>query len=163
MLERNHTVSLCGDAIAAAAFMSGAIFLYEFGNYLAFLIAGYGVTVSFVGLWPMGVSVVPGGAVAAPWVKLLQVAFCITIVAASERAIRRFSLTLTKLAMVATLGMFVASLQWELLSQIALVGGAGHAALFVAIALITSGSLVGLFRDELGLADPNLRPRRPGL
>ena len=135
--------------MGAAVALYGAIWLYELGNYGVAIAAGGNASLQVTGVLPTGVAVVNG-----PLLKPAQVAICTGIVVVALIGVRRRRLPLTKSALVTIVGVYLASVQWEFLSQPLLNANGIGQLIFAGVA---SGAGIGVvirYGDYLGLIEP---------
>jgi hypothetical protein len=102
------------DLSLAGGVLYGALWLYELANYAVAGLAGGGALLTVNGLLPVSVTVY---GVMAPYSKLVQTGACITCILLVLVTIRTTELRTTKTALVSVIGLYLASVQWEYLSQ----------------------------------------------
>jgi len=88
--------------------------LYEIANYTLTGLAGGSALLTIDGVLP--VSVTTYGMIA-PFFKLVQTGACIGFILVVLAAIRTTGFRTTKTALISVMGLYLASIQWEYLSQ----------------------------------------------
>jgi len=102
------------DFSLAGGVLYGAIWLYELANYAVAGLAGGNALLTVNGLLPVSVTVY---GVVAPYSKLVQTGACLTCILLVLATIRTTELRTTKTALISVMGLYLASVQWEYLSQ----------------------------------------------
>jgi hypothetical protein len=151
-----RTKRLLADLVVASFVPFLGIWLYEIGNWFALGIQGYDVSLSTAGWIPLGVSAVTSG-MASPLTKGIQVVAAVGALMILRTLLSRSRLMIAEALVLSTMGIFLASVYWEMLSLLTFIPMAIHVGVFL---FGTCGSiLILLEHSELG-KPPTLRNSR---
>lgn len=129
----------------------GSVWIYELSNYFLLRLGGANAVLSVQGILPTGVTAVTSASALLSLTKLTQVIVCVSIAGTLLLAIRKYHLTMTKIALITIVSVFVASFQWELLSQMDYVAVVVHEELFLLLTVIFGTLMTASFYKPLRL------------
>jgi hypothetical protein len=108
-----------------------AVWLYEVSNLIVLAGQGYGVSLSMAGWLPLGVAGVSSGGISL-LTKGLQIIVAVGLILPLGFVFSRSRLLVAETFVVSTVGIYLASAYWELLSILTVVPVALHTGLFIA-------------------------------
>jgi len=127
----NRPRLLAVDLLAAGGIPFLGIWLYELSNWIVLAPQGYAVTFSMAGWLPVGVAVVSSGGVSL-LTKALQMVIATSLVLPLCFLFSRKGLVVARTLAVSTVGVYIASAYWEMLSALEAQSMALHTFVFVA-------------------------------
>ena len=134
------------DLGATVALLYVSVWVYELGNYVAMAATGFDVSLLIFGVMPVGVVGVLSGPDGLGMTKPLQVALTASLMSVLYLRLRGSKLPLTTLTSLATIGVYSASMYWELLSALNSIPIIVHEGLFTAISFLIIGAIMKLER-----------------
>jgi hypothetical protein len=108
-----------------------ALWVYEIANLIALAAQGDGVSLSVAGLIPLGVAGVSQGALS-PLTKILQVAMATSLILPLGAMFSKKGLIIAETVVLSTVGVYLASSYWEMLSLLTVVPMTLHTGIFIA-------------------------------
>jgi len=108
-----------------------ALWVYEISNLIALASQGDGVSLTLSGLIPLGVAGVSQGALS-PLTKILQIAMATGLILPFGIIFSKKGLIIAETVILSTLGVYLASSYWEMLSLLTEVPMALHTGIFIA-------------------------------
>jgi hypothetical protein len=107
-----------------------SIWLYEIANWLVLAAQGYAVSLSTVGWIPLGVSAVTSAGLS-PVTKLFQMTVAIGLLLPLRALLSTKRLILAEALTLSSVGIFLASGYWEMLSLLTAIPMTLHVGLFI--------------------------------
>ncbi len=123
------------------------MWLYELSNVFALSLGGGHAYLTLNGAIPTSVAFVSEKAASLLPAKILQTALCLAAATAAVYCSGQLNLRASKLCSVVLLGSFLASLQWEFLSEVSTISSPLHIGLFLATS-VGAGLLVLRFSGD---------------
>jgi len=145
--------SLSADLVASAAVPFVAVWVYEIANWLVLAAQGYVVSFSVTAGLPVGVAVVSAQGVS-PLTKVFQVAISVGLLSPLAALFSRKGLFVAEAIVISTLGAYVASSYWELLSVLTVIPVAVHVLVFLAGTGILAAALLHALGQPRSLSLP---------
>lgn len=108
-----------------------AVWLYEISNVIVLTAQGFSVSLSTDGLLPLGVAGVSSGE-PSPFTKGLQIGFAIVMLLPAWFAFSKKRLIISESFVLSTVGVYLASAYWEMLSLVSAFPMMVHVGLFIA-------------------------------
>ena len=143
---------LATDLAASALVPLVTIWVYEISNVAVLAAQGAQVTLSTAGLLPLGVAgIVQSGL--SPLTKVFQVVLAVGAILPLVVAFSRSKLLIAETFVLSSLGVYVASIYWEMLSLLTTVPIAVHTTIFISG---TSGLTVVILKKFGRHPRPNL-------
>jgi hypothetical protein len=142
---------LVADLIVSAFVPFLAIWLYEMTNWMVLALQGYGVSLSMAGWIPLGVSAVTSSGPSL-LTKVAQLAVAIGLLLPLKKLFSSARLPLAEALIVSSVGIYLASTYWEMLSLLAVLPLAIHVGIF--IAGTGTSVLVLLHHSQVGRPHP---------
>ena len=143
------------DMVASASTPLLAVWLYEIANSIVLLVQGCTVTLSTAGLLPLGVAGVSSGGLS-PFTKALQVLVAVIFMLPVGVFFSQKRLVIAETFVLSTVGIYLASAYWEMLSVLSGIPMVVHIGLFVAGADALTITLLWTLSSRLGLRWVNL-------
>lgn len=133
------------DAIASALVLFLALWAYEASNVIVLVWQGFDVSLNFLGPLPLGVA---GSSMASisPWTKVLQVGIALGMVLPLGVVLSRRKLPAAKAFWIATVGVYLASVYWEMFSSLSMVSMDIHTDIY----LVGTGTITLVLLRKLG-------------
>ena len=115
-----------------------SVWFYEIANWVAFAAAGANVTFSWAGFLPSGVASVTTVGSGFLYAKLAQVGLCLSLSVAAFLSLRGRGLPLTKVTLAGLMGIYAASVYWEMLSLASFMPFAVHEVAYIGLSAATA-------------------------
>jgi hypothetical protein len=149
------------DFILSASVPFLALWIYEISNFAVLAAQGSSVSLSMNGLLPLGVAGVSSVGLS-PLTKILQVALAIAFILPLGAAFSKQRLFISMASVLSSVGIYLASAYWEMLSLLSTIPMSVHVGVFIAgtsaIAVILLRSLSRPLQFQYRLA-PVRTPR----
>jgi hypothetical protein len=147
-LGRRPLGTIAADLILTGLVLHESIWVYELSNYVSLVLGGANAFQTVQSILPVRVSTASS---VPSLVKLVQVVICSFITILLLWVTKNHRLPFTKVALITTISLDVASFQWELLSQINYATEAVHQGTFLLITLVLGGLMAAALRRPLRL------------
>jgi hypothetical protein len=118
------------DLIASALVPLLAVWVYEVSNLVVLVAQGASVSISMTGWIPLGVAGVSQNGLS-PLTKVFQIALATGLLVPIWALFSKARLLVAETFLLATLGVYLASAYWEMLSLLTVIPMAAHESLFV--------------------------------
>jgi hypothetical protein len=118
------------DLIAAALVPFLTIWLYEIANWVVLAVQGARVSLSTVGWLPLGVAGVTSGGLS-PLTKVFQIALAVGLLLPLWKLFSKARLWIADAFIISSVGIFLASAYWEMLSILTVLPMAIHTGIFI--------------------------------
>jgi hypothetical protein len=135
------------DSMVSAFVPFLAIWLYESSNLVVLAEQGYSVTFSMVGLLPLGVAGASTGGLS-PATKAIQVVLALVPLVIFAKLLSKADLRIAEAFAISFVGVYFASIYWEMLSLLTMLPMAGHIAIFVVGTGCLSSTLLRVTRFD---------------
>ena len=127
----------------------GSVWVYELSNYVSLTLEGENSFLSVQGILPVGVIAVSSTSSVLSFTKPVQVVICVSVVVSLLWEVRNRQLPLTKMALFTSISLYVASFQWELLSQMNYVTEAVHQGAFFLMTVLLGALITAVLRKPM--------------
>jgi len=133
------------DVIASILVVLLALWVYEIANAIVLVCQGFSVSFNLMGPVPLGVA---GSSIESlsPWTKILQVPIAMGLLLPAGVVLSKKELPAAKAFLIASLGIYLASVYWEALSSLSMVPMDIHTCLYLA----GTGALTTVLLRKLG-------------
>jgi hypothetical protein len=149
----SRSKQLASDLAVSALVPFLALWIYEISNLVVLVTQGARVSLSVAGWIPLGVSGVSQGGLS-PLTKVLQVVMATGLLLPLGTLFSREKLLIARTIVVSSVGVYLASGYWEILSLLTVVPMAVHTLVFVggtsalSIILLTGSERLRHFRQQ---------------
>ena len=146
------------DLAVAASMPLLALWVYEITNLAVLAAQGDEVTLSIAGWIPLGVAGVSQGGLL-PLTKVLQMGLAAGLILPLRWLFARSGLRVAETFVLSTLGVYLASAYWEVLSLVTTVSMEVHSGIFIAGTAVLAFALLWAFDDSRSIRTSS----QPGL
>ena len=152
------------DVSASLLCLYLSVWLYELGNWASLTTYGAKATLLWAGFFPAGVAAATSGGAAFTGAKELQVMICVGVTLVAFLMARKRGLSLTSVTLTGTMGIYVASMYWELLSITSFVPMVVHETIYIGLSAFAAVAFLRAFGGlpkNMGSESTQLRVASP--